>query len=247
MRTIDRNSFEPAYMQIVRIITEQIAEGILRPGDQLPAEAELRKQLGVSPMTIRRAINILLKRNLISTTQGKGTFVKPLDIGGAVFKLQELKDRWAGEAEMTVRLLEARIVAVDDQVAGKLKILTGDRVVHIRRLVLHTGVPSVYHREYLIYDPHRPLVEAQLQITSLEGLFQGDKGEGLRGGQLTIEATNLNDEESALLQQPSGSAVFRLEHTFYDFDDKPVSWGWFVFRSDQYRLTTHIGADANLQ
>jgi GntR family transcriptional regulator len=50
-----------------------------------------------------------------------------------------------------------------------------------------------------------------------------------------------------VLEMPPGSAAFRLEHTFYDFADRPVSWGWFIFRSDLYRLTTHIGADASLR
>ena len=246
MKTIDRDSYEPAYMQIVRIVTEQIAQGKLRPGDQLPTEGQFKKQFGVSPMTIRRAINILVERGLISTTQGKGTFVKPLDMGGAVFRLYELKNHWAEQGETSVRLLEARIVRADQLVADKLAILSGQRAIHIRRLVLQAGVPAIYHREYVMYDPTRSLVEAQLQITSLEGLFRGHGGEGLGGGQLAIDAVNLSKEESGLLQQPEGTAAFRLEHTFCDFEDRPVSWGWFVFRSDLYRLTTRIGAQANL-
>ena len=245
--TINRDSFEPAYIQIVRIVSEQIAAGILRPGDQLPTEGQFCKQFGVSPMTVRRSINILVERGLVSTTHGKGTFVKSLDMGEAVFRLHELKDQWTGAGETTVRLLEASILSVDEVVAGKLAISPGDRGIHIRRLVLQEGVPCMYHREYLVYDPRRPLVEAQLQITSLEGLLQGHHGEGLRRGQLTVEAVNLSDEEGKVLGRHPGSAAFRLEHTFYDFADRPVSWGWFVFRSDLYRLTTHIGADVSLR
>ncbi len=246
-KTIDKNSFEPVYIQIARIVSEQIADGTLRPGDQLPTEEQLCRQFSVSPVTVRRAINILVKQGLLSATQGKGTFVKPLDIGEAVFRLQELKDRWTGEEAISVRLLEAGIVSVDESVAAKLALTVGDRCIHIRRLVLHQATPTIYHREYVVYDPRRPLVEAQVQITSLEGLLQGHSGEGLRRGQLMIEAMNLGDEESTLLQMPSGSSAFRLEHTFYDFGDRPVSWGWFVFRSDLYRLTSQIGAGANLR
>ncbi len=245
--TINRNSFEPAYIQIVKIVSEQIAAGILRPGDQVPTEGQFCKQFGVSPMTVRRSINILVERGLVSTTHGKGTFVKSLDMGEAVFRLHELKNQWAGEGETTVCLLEARILSVDEVVAGKLAVSSGDRGIHIRRLVLQEGVPSMYHREYLVYDPRRPLVEAQLQITSLEGLLKGHHGEDLRRGQLTVEAVNLSDEEGKVLERHPGSAAFRLEHTFYDFADRPVSWGWFIFGSDLYRFTTHIGADVSLR
>jgi DNA-binding GntR family transcriptional regulator len=245
-KNIDRNSYEPAYMQLVRLISEQIANGVLTTGDQLPTEAQFCSQYNISPMTVRRAINILIERGLVSATQGKGTFVKALDIGEAVFRLQEMKAQWAQGTPATVRLLEARIVSADERVARKLGISPGERVIYMRRLVLQEDVPTMYHREYLIYDPRRPLVEAQLQITLLEGLLQGQSCGGLRRGHLTIEAVNLRVEEATALELSTGSAAFYLEHIFYDFDDHPVSWGGFICRSDYFKLTTYIGAGADL-
>ena len=40
---------------------------------------------------------------------------------------------------------------------------------------------------------------------------------------------------------PEGSPAFCLESLFQDFDGRPVSWGRFLCRADQFRLTTHIG------
>jgi GntR family transcriptional regulator len=243
---IDRGSYKPAYIQLVRIMSQQIAAGVLRPGDQLPSEGRFCTQFNISPMTVRRAINILVERGLVSTTQGKGTFVKPLDMGEAVFRLQELKDHWAQGTQTTVQLLEAGIVSADERVVKKLAISPGERAIYIRRLMLQDCLPTMYHREYMVYDPRRPVVEAQLQITSLEGLLQGQSGEGLRRGHLMIEAVNLKEEEAGVLQIPVGSAAFCLEHIFHDFSDHPVSWGWFVCRADRFKLTTCIGADTDL-
>ena len=245
-KTIDRNSYEPAYMQIVRLISEEIATGKLHPGDQLATEADFRSRFNVSPMTIRRAINILVERGLVSTTQGKGTFVRSLDIGGAVFRLQELKDRLTDGPGTAVRLIEAGIVSVNEQVAHKLQLRPGDRGIYMRRLILQENQPSMYHREYLIYDPQRPLVESQLRITSLAGLLQGRNAEGLRRGDLTMKAVTLEEEEASVLGVPAGSAAFSLEHTFYDFEDRPVSWGWFTCRCDLFVLKAQIGAEADL-
>jgi DNA-binding GntR family transcriptional regulator len=244
-KVIDRGSFEPAYMQIVRIVRHQIATGILHPGDRLPSEVQFCKRYNVSPMTVRRAINILVERGLVSAAQGRGTFVKPLNIGEAVFRLQELKDLWVQGRQTVVRLLEASILSADESVARKLAISPGEQTIYIRRLVLQDDVPTMYHREHLVYDPRRPVVEAQLQITSLEGLLQGNSNEGLRRGDLSIEAVNLTDEEAELLQIPTGSAAFYLEHIFHDFGDHLVSWGWFICRADRFKLTTCIGADAH--
>ena len=64
--TIDRNSYEPAYAQLVRILQGQIAAGMFRPGDRLPSEAQLCERYSVSPMTVRRVINILVDQGVVT-------------------------------------------------------------------------------------------------------------------------------------------------------------------------------------
>ena len=55
--------------------------------------------------------------------------------------------------------------------------------------------------------------------------------------------TNLDEEEAALLAVAPGVAAFHLEHVFYDFDNNPVNWGWFIWRGDRLRFTTTVGID----
>ena len=112
-------------------------------------------------MTVRRAINILLDRGLVTTTQGKGTFVRSLDMGEAIFRLQEITDLWMDDASVDVLLLEARIVPADEQVAAMLQLSPGDPIVYLRRLIQRNGVPLIYQMEHVVYDEHRPLVEAR--------------------------------------------------------------------------------------
>lgn len=243
---IDRQSYEPAYAQLAGILQRQIADGVYRPGDQLPSEAQLCAQFGVSPMTVRRVINILVDKGLVSTAQGKGTFVKPLNLGEATFHLRVLTSQLGHRERTKVRLLEARIISADERAARKLSILPGERAIMIRRLVLEEDIATIFHREVIVYDPRRPVVEAELEVTSLEGLFEGQGRGGLRRGELTIEAVTLNEEEAALLQVPVGSAAFCIEHIFYDFDDRPVSWGWFICRADRFKFRAHLGADPAL-
>jgi DNA-binding GntR family transcriptional regulator len=244
-KNIDRKTHEPAYMQIVRIMSEKISRGIFKPDDQLPPESKICADYKVSPMTVRRAVNILVDKGIVSTIQGKGTFVNRLNIGEAVFRLKELRNRWSQNNTATVKLLDAGILWTDEDIAEKLGIGAGQRAIQIKRLLMQEGIPTIYHQEYVIYDPRRPLVEAQLQITSLEGLLQGDTGEGFKRGDLTIEAMNLAADEAALLQVPTGTAAFCLKHVFYDFNDHPVSYGWFICRADYFNLTTHIGINAD--
>jgi DNA-binding GntR family transcriptional regulator len=238
---IDRDAYEPAYAQLANILRHQIGAGAFRPGDQLPSEAQLCRKYGISPMTVRRSINLLSDQGVVSTAQGRGTFVKPMELGTAVFDLQELQDLFQNGVDTDVKLLDVRVVSADERMARKLDLCVGDNAIYIRRLLTRQGQPIFYHRAYLIYDPTRPIVEAEMDVTSLQGFFANAGNRMLKRGQLTIEATLMNEEEANILQTGLPAAAFYLEHIFFDFEERPISWGWFIFRSDHLRFTTQIG------
>jgi GntR family transcriptional regulator len=238
---IDRDSYEPAYMQLAKILRRLIADGAYRPGDQLPSEAQLCRRYGISPMTVRRSINLLYDQGVVNTAQGRGTFVKSLELVTANFDLGELRDLFLNSEEPNVQLLDTRIISADERTARKLELAEGDPTIYIRRLFTSENNPIFYHRAYLIFDPSRPILEAEMDVTSLQGLFTSADNTLIKRGQLTIEATLMNEEEADILQTPLPAAAFYLEHLFYDFKDCPISWGWFIFRSDHLRFNTQVG------
>lgn len=73
---IDPDSAVPIYLQIVRAIKHQVAAGRLKPGTQLPTVRELATTLRVNPNTIARAYEQLDQDNVITTQQGRGTYVR---------------------------------------------------------------------------------------------------------------------------------------------------------------------------
>jgi GntR family transcriptional regulator len=72
---LDFHSGQPAYLQIVRLIEEQIGSGRLRPGDQLPTVRDLAGQLGLNFNTAARAYHRLHQAGVVSTQRGRGTYV----------------------------------------------------------------------------------------------------------------------------------------------------------------------------
>jgi len=193
-------------------------------------------------MTIRRAINILVEEGLLVTKQGQGTFIKPMQFWAATFSLGQLQNLLADERGIRIRILEASINLARGRVTRKMAIERGQRILFIRRLILSQDKPIMYHREYLIYDPSRPIVESELEVTSLGGLFEGKGNSFIKRSMLSVEVTVLKIEEARLLQAPVGTAAFNLEHLFYDFEDRPVSWGWFICPGANLRFTTMVGA-----
>jgi CheY-like chemotaxis protein len=63
------------YLAIASAIRERIADGLYRPGQQLPASAALAKEHGVALMTVRQALGILQLEGVIEARHGAGTFV----------------------------------------------------------------------------------------------------------------------------------------------------------------------------
>lgn len=240
---IDRQSEQPVYLQLAEILRQQILAGDYHPGERLPSEAMLVETYLVSPMTVRRAINLLAAQEVISTAQGRGTFVKEVEMGAAAFYLRDLKGLFDDAAATTVKLLEARFVPADERVTRKLQIHQGERAIFIRRLLLVRGEPAFYHRAYLIYDPTRPVIESELEVTDLKGVFQGAGSPLIKSGELYLESALLNEEEAGILQVQLPASGMMLEHIFYDFDDRPVSWGWFVCSSLRLRLHTRVGIE----
>jgi DNA-binding GntR family transcriptional regulator len=237
---IDRDLFEPPYCQLANILRRQIATGTLRPGDRVPSEAQLCEQYEVSPMTTRRALTILLDEGLVTAARGRGTFVKPLGLGTAIFGLRALEELFDRE-RTSVRFLSVKTISATQHISRRLEISVDDKVISIRRLLSRDGEPVAYHREYLIFDPTRPIVEAEMGITSLQGLFDGKGETVLKRGDLSIQATVLTENEAQRLNAAAGSAAFRVEHTFYDFEDQPVSWGWFIVPGSTLTFDATVG------
>lgn len=72
---LDFRSGEPIYIQIMEQIRHMMASGELRQGDQLPTVRQLATELRVNFNTVARAYRLLDEAGLISTQQGRGTYI----------------------------------------------------------------------------------------------------------------------------------------------------------------------------
>jgi GntR family transcriptional regulator len=73
--TLDFRSDIPIYIQIVEQVRQQIADGRLKPGDQLPTVRSLASDLRINFNTVSRAYRLLDEAGVISTQQGRGTYI----------------------------------------------------------------------------------------------------------------------------------------------------------------------------
>ena len=99
----DFRSGLPIYTQIVNQVQAQVAGGILKPGDQLPTVRALAEELRVNFNTVARAYRILDEARIISTQQGRGTYITEIPPPNVSEKLRRetleaLTQRYIGEA-----------------------------------------------------------------------------------------------------------------------------------------------------
>ncbi len=86
---LDFRSGVPSYVQIVEQVQTFLANGELKPGDQLPTVRQLASELRVNFNTIARAYRMLDEAGLISTQQGRGTYLLDRPSAEAVQKLKQ--------------------------------------------------------------------------------------------------------------------------------------------------------------
>ena len=81
----------PLSEQVVKTIERQIMSGVYRKGDLLPSEKELTENLGVSRITVRKALSILSEMGIMETSKGRGSVV--------TFSIENLEDhkRFSGQ------------------------------------------------------------------------------------------------------------------------------------------------------
>ena len=111
---LDYRDARPIYSQIIDGFREQIAAGILKPGDKLPSVRDLATELAINPNTIQRAYRQLELEGWIVSMQGKGSFVS---------------------GEMSIRQRESeRLLTEFDRVTAQLERCGVTRTELIKRL-----------------------------------------------------------------------------------------------------------------
>jgi GntR family transcriptional regulator len=119
---IDFRSGLPIYTQIVNEIQAQVVTGALKPGDQLPTVRALAEELRVNFNTVARAYRLLDEARIISTQQGRGTYITEIPPPNVTEKLRResleaLTHRFISEA---MRLDFTRI-EINRMVSDQLK------------------------------------------------------------------------------------------------------------------------------
>ncbi|MEU1335348.1 GntR family transcriptional regulator [Streptomyces sp. NPDC005865] len=222
--------------QVAEVLRRQIASGAF-DSDVLPDERVLIADFAVSRNTVREALGVLRDEGVVERRQGVGTVIVRRPYEHTLERLTGLAETLGTHGEVVNQVRVADVVRPPGEVARKLRVPEGGRVVYIERLRLLDGVPLSLDLTYLAADIGEPLLTADLAGRDLFGLIEQSTGEPLGSASVTVHAVGGDPHTCALLDIPPGSALFTVERLSRMPDGRPVDLEFLRIRGD--RLAFH--------
>tara|TARA_R110002020_G_scaffold76110_4_gene193190 strand:+ start:1397 stop:2152 length:756 start_codon:yes stop_codon:yes gene_type:complete len=121
------------YLQAKQFVLERTASGFWKPGDMIPSENQLVNELGMSRMTINRALRELTNEGYLERTSGVGTFIAERKPHSNLLQIANIADEIISRGHRYhCEVLELGRVAAPFTIASALELTTGSSVYHLR-------------------------------------------------------------------------------------------------------------------
>ena len=235
--TVRRDDAEPLYAQIERLVADEIASGRLRAGERLPAERDLCARLGVSRVTLRRALSGLVAHGVLSASAGRGWFVAAGVVSEPPNELVSFTRLAASRGlAASARVLAHESRPADLEEADALGIAPGAEILDVRRLRLLEGVPVSVDRNRVPLALAPALAQADLATASLYELLESEHGIAPTRADYVVEARAAEADDAALLGLRAGDPVLVAHQTTYDQHGRAIEIGEIIYRHDRYRF-----------
>ena len=223
---------EAVYTQIADDLRAQIAGGGLRPGDDVPTEAELAERWHTSRGPIRNALAALRAEGLIETSRGRPARVVARKASQAV-DVSVPFTRWARELGVTpgAQTQELSLRRAGDMAAG-LGVAEDDTIVSVVRLRFLDGRPTMLERLNYTEVAGRRLFEVDLDQVSITE-YLTSVGHPIVTLQHVIDAVAADDQDAALLRVPRGTPILRLTRTSRDAEGR-------IFEASEDRYLSEV-------
>ncbi len=234
-RIIDPNQVVPLYHQIYLILREQILEGRYY-AQPLPGELALADQFKVSRVTMRRALQDLVKEGLIARGRGKGTFARPRreaaapvtkNVSGLLENLVSLG------LDSAVDVLEvARIVPPVD-VLEALQMGPRDYVQKAVRIRMVRQQPLAHLTTYIPEAIAQGFGRRELQVKPILVLLE-ESGVKVGKARQSVSARLADAGVASALQVPVGAPLLAVTRVVHDVQGRPVQLLRGLYRPDRY-------------
>ncbi len=231
-----RPDTRPLYLLVIDKIKQDIEHGILKPGNRLPSEFDLAKELGVSRATLREALRILEDENVIIRKHGVGTFInaQPVFTSGIeeLYSISQMIEKNGYQAG-TIYVSTTHPSATTDDKKG-FHSDEVERIVRIERIRTADDEPVVYCIDKI---PESVLPnDFNFQSGSIFVALEEQASIAISYAITEIVPIGYHEKISPLLHSPPESSLLVLKQIHYDVTDRPVLISINYFRADKFRF-----------
>lgn len=200
---------EPIYKTIENNIKEQINSGGLKEGDLIPSEHELCEQFNVTRMTVRSALNNLVKEGYITRRRGIGSIVLGNRISDNISTIKGYTKEMSSKGyDITTKIISLEIVEADNVIKDKLNLELGENLWQVKRVRYAEGEAVSYMMTYMPVK-----MFPNLKKVNCESLYKylGECGYKISKAQREVEAIIANEELIELLELEYEAPILHIE------------------------------------
>lgn len=229
----------PLYLQLRQALEEAIRAGRLKAGEALPAERDLAAKAGISRVTVRKAVEDLVRDGLLLRRQGSGTFVAapPTRMEQSLSRLTSFSEDMARRGLATrAEWLERGLFPAAPAEMMALGLSADAMVARLGRLRIADDVPLAVERASVsasvLPDP------AEVTGSLYTALAQAGARPVRAVQRLSAQAARPAD--AALLGIAPGSACLSIERVAYLATGRAVEFTHSLFRGDAYDFVAEL-------
>jgi GntR family transcriptional regulator, N-acetylglucosamine utilization regulator len=235
---LDETSPTPLYLQLQHLIETGVGAGRLKSDEALPSERDLARQLGISRVTVRKALAGLVEKGILVQRWGSGTFIAPaMHVEQALSRLSSFtEDMQARGLVPAAVVLERSIGPSSPEESMALGLSPGQLVSRLQRLRLAGGVPMAIEHAVV---PTRFLPNPDLVNGSLYAALAA-QGHRPRRALQRLHAVLLSPEQTKLLDVPPASPALYIERRSFLENGEAVEFTCSYYRGDAYDFVAEL-------
>lgn len=227
----------PLYIKIKENIKEKIKNGTYQKNMRLPSENVMSKELAISRMTVRRALDELTREGLLFRTRGSGTYVAANRFSQCdIMSFSEMVKKHGSIPESEI--LEKSFIC-DDEVSNAMHLPKSSVFFVIKRLRLADKVPVAIENVFLplqyCISPDKILLEGSL-YEELKRLY----GLSVVKQDIAIIADIPTKEEKELLRLTKSDVVLKTNGISLDDENRPILYEKNIYSGKSYIMQVSV-------
>lgn len=214
----------PIYITIHDEIHEAIESGRWVPGDKIPAERELAEQFGVSRMTLRQAVMMLVDEGVLERRVGSGTYVAETKVQESLNGVRSFTELMAAAGKTaTSKTVSFHIGKASTSEQETLQLAEDSDVLRMERVRYGNDEPIAFEVASIPATLIAGLSREKL-TKSLYGTLREERGLQAAKAQQTVTAAAATERVSDFLGIKRGDPVLIMRQVSYDNQEQPFEY-----------------------